>query len=61
MTEDSGIDLLISTNLEGIEFFELVESLRNALKKKVEVLPVEALKDDLNTIDDVLRNGIKLF
>ena len=48
-TEVSDVDLLISTPISGIQFYDLVENIREALQKKVDILNREQLnKKDSN-------------
>ncbi len=42
-TEKSDVDLLISTDATGLEFFGLIELLREKLKKKVDLLNSQQL------------------
>lgn len=60
-TEVSDIDLLISTKTSGLEFYGLVEMLRESLKKKVEVLSFSTLKNDTDILNEILRDGIKIY
>lgn len=60
-TESSDVDLLISGTVSGMKFYELVEELREALKKKVDLLNVEQLKDNLPLTDEILKDGIKVY
>ncbi|MBQ7934361.1 MAG: helix-turn-helix domain-containing protein [Lachnospiraceae bacterium] len=46
-TPISDIDLLISTTVTGLKFYGLIEELRLALNKKVDVLDINQLKDNL--------------
>lgn len=59
--ENSDVDLLVSTSISGIQFYDLVESLREGLKKKVDVLNVEQLKDNIDLINEILKDGIKIY
>ena len=59
--EDSDVDLLISTSISGIGFYDLVETLREGLKKKVDVLNIEELNNNLELINEILKDGIKLM
>lgn len=59
--EKSDVDLLVSTSISGIQFYDLVESLREGLKKKVDVLNVEQLKDNIDLINEILKDGIKIY
>ena len=46
-SETSDVDLLISTSEKGLKFYGLVEEIRVALNKKVDILDVSQLKDNL--------------
>lgn len=60
-TEQSDIDLLISTSISGLDFFGLVETLRTRLYKKVDLLTIDQLKDNQKLLDDILKEGIKIY
>lgn len=57
----SDVDLLISSNVKGLKFYGLVEELRVALQKKVDVLDVNQLKDNLELTEEILKDGIKIY
>ncbi len=59
--ETSDVDLLVSTSLKGMRFFELVESLREALKKKVDVLNLEQLSNNPILVNEILKDGVKIY
>lgn len=59
--ESSDIDLLVSTELTGLNFFGMVEELREALHKKVDVLNVSQLKDNIELTKEILKDGIKIY
>lgn len=59
-TETSDVDLLISTSVTGVMFFDLVEELRESLRKKVDVLNQDQLKDNVELVNDILKFGIKI-
>lgn len=59
--EDSDVDLLISTNLSGMQFFELVETIRESLRKKVDVLNFGQLADNPELVNEILRDGVKIY
>ena len=46
-TPASDVDLLISANIKGLKFYGLVEELRTALQKRVDVLDMNQLKGNL--------------
>ena len=60
-TKYSDIDLFISSNLSGLKFFELVEVLREQLKKKVDVLNQKQLENNPVLVEEILREGIKIY
>ena len=57
----SDIDLLISTTISGIRFYDLVESLREGLKKNVDVLNREQLNENPDLINEILKDGVKIY
>ncbi len=59
--EDSDIDLLISTSITGLNFFALVEELREALRKKVDILDFKQLENNMYLLNEILKDGIKIY
>ena len=57
----SDVDLLISANIKGLKFYGLVEEIRNVLHKKVDVLDINQLKDNLELTKEILQEGIKIY
>lgn len=57
----SDIDLLISTELKGLKYYDLVEKVRVILHKKVDVLDVAQLKDNMELLNEILKDGIKIY
>lgn len=60
-TPTSDVDLMIASNIKGIEFYGLVEDLRNELKKKVDVLDMNQLSNNLELTKEILKDGIKIY
>ena len=60
-TPVSDVDLLVSTSLSGMAFYDLVESLRETLKKKVDVLNGEQLTENPDLIHEILKDGVKIY
>ena len=60
-TERSDVDLLISMPLNGLRFYELVEVLRESLKKKVDLLDETQLENNSVLVKEILRDGIKIY
>ena len=57
----SDVDLLISANVKGLKFYGLVEEIRNTLHKKVDVLDINQLRDNLELTQEILKEGIKIY
>ena len=60
-TEQSDVDLLISTKETGLRFYEIAERLRESLHKKVDLLDVKQLVNNETLIDEMLKEGIKIY
>ena len=59
--ETSDVDLLVSTAVRGIRFFEISERLRELLKKKVDLLDTHQVLNNEPLLDEVLKYGIKIY
>ena len=55
------MDLLLRTDTTGIKFYGLVERLRETLKKNVDVLEVRQLTNNPELINEILRDGVKIY
>ena len=60
-TPQSDIDLLIDTGLTGLDFFGLIEELRQALHKKINLLKINQLDNNQELLKEVLKDGIKIY
>lgn len=60
-TEQSDVDLLISTDVTGLRFYGITERLRNELNKKVDLLDLRQLTDNRGLLDDILKDGVKVY
>lgn len=60
-TPVSDVDLLISANIKGLKFYGLVEEIRTALHKKVDVLDVNQLKNNIELMNEILKDGMKIY
>lgn len=60
-TGESDVDLLVCTSVTGIEFFGLVEELREKLKKKVDVLDQKQIENNFELTNEILKDGIKIY
>lgn len=60
-TQSSDVDLLISTNVTGLKYYEMVESLRDNLHKKIDLLDLKQLSNNNELLDEVLSDGVKIY
>lgn len=60
-TEKSDVDLLISTEISGLRFYGIAERLRDELHKKVDLLDLRQLTDNCNLLDEILKDGVKVY
>ena len=60
-TEHSDVDLCVSTSLKGLDFVGLSEDIRNLLHKKVDLIRFDTLKDNLELINEIMRDGVKIY
>lgn len=60
-TETSDVDLLVSMPVDGLKFYELLELLRENLKKKVDLLDVAQLNSNPMLVQEILRDGVKIY
>ena len=60
-TGKSDIDLMIVCELEGIEFFKLLDELETKLNKIVDLLRLETAIQNVKLMNDILREGVKIY
>ena len=60
-TESSDVDLCVSTSLAGLEFAGLSEAIRNALHKKIDLIRFSNLKNNIDLINEIMKDGIKIY
>ena len=59
--ENSDVDLLIASDVTGLRFFGLAESLREALNKRVDTLDLKQLENNPELMNEILQDGIKIY
>ena len=59
--ETSDVDLLISGGVTGLKFFGLVEQLREALHKKVDLLDISQLTNNAELLNEILKDGERIY
>lgn len=59
--DNSDVDLCISTTLTGLKFVGLIEELRQTLHKKVDLIRLSDLKDNLELLNEIMKDGLKIY
>ena len=59
--EDSDVDLLISTSLAGIRFVGLSEAIREKLHKKIDIIRLSNIGENMLLINEIMKDGIKIY
>lgn len=57
----SDVDLVISTQVTGLRFYEIAERLREELHKKVDLLELKQLLKNEELLKEVLKEGIRIY
>ena len=59
--ESSDVDLYISSSLTGMRFVGLIERLRQALHKKVDLIRSSELENNIELVNEILKDGVKIY
>lgn len=59
--EDSDVDLCVSTSLTGFGFIGLHNRLSEVLHKKVDLIRVDTLKDNIELLNEIMKDGIRIY
>ena len=60
-TNISDIDLCVATSLSGLDFAGLSERLRETLHKKIDLIRLNNLKDNVDLVSEIMKGGIKIY
>ena len=61
-TEKSDVDLMVDSKLHGLNFFALLEEIREALgEKPVDVLDVTHIDEGSKIQQEILSTGVKIY
>lgn len=60
-TEKSDIDLLISCDIKGLKYYALVEELREVIKKRLDILEIKQLENNIELTHEILKSGVKIY
>ena len=58
--ETSDVDLLVDTDITGLQFFGLVEEIRTALHKKIDLLRLKDIQINNPISLEILKDGIRI-
>ena len=59
--ETSDVDILVSSEVKGLRFYGFVEKIQAALHKKVDILDVSQLMENPDLLNEILKDGIKIY
>lgn len=59
--ETSNVDIFVLVREDNFNLDEMVEILRENLKKKINLFDILNLKNNIDLVQDVLRDGIKIY
>ena len=60
--EESDVDLCVATDLKGLDFVGLSESIRQALHdKKIDLIRFSTLNNNLELINEIMKDGVKIY
>lgn len=59
--ENSDVDLFLKTSTSGLLYYEMIEELRETLKKKVDVLNFDQINNNPELLNEILKDGIKIY
>ncbi len=60
-TESSDIDLLIDMPVDGMKYFELLEKLRERLRKRIDLLDFAQLTNNPDLLREILKDGLRIY
>ena len=60
-TPSSDVDLLIDSDVTGLDFFGLVEELRQKLHKRIDLLKLEQLDNNEDLLREIMKDGIRIY
>ena len=52
---------MIAYDITWLKYYGLVEELRESLKKKVDALDIEQLRNNYELLKEILKDGIKIY
>jgi predicted nucleotidyltransferase len=60
-TPSSDIDILVDSNLKGLDFVELIEDIRSALQKDIDLFDVRHIEPNSPLAAEILETGVVIY
>ena len=60
-TEDSDVDLLVDSGLQGFDFIDLGESVRMAVDRPVDIFDVTHVRKGSRVEQEIMRTGVTIY
>ncbi len=57
----SDIDLLIDTDVTGLDFYGLIEDLRSTLNKRIDLLNINQIVNNEDLLREIMKTGVKIY
>ena len=52
---------MIATDLAGLQFVGLSESIRDVLHKRIDLIRFSTLNDNLELVKEIMKDGIRIY
>ena len=59
--DKSDIDLLIDTDVTGLDFYGLIEDLRSTLNKRIDLLNINKIVNNEDLLREIMKTGVKIY
>ena len=60
-TGESDVDLMIVSEVEGLDYYDLLGTLEEKLGKKVDLIRLEAAVKNVRLMNEILKEGVKIY
>lgn len=57
----SDVDLMVVSEIEGMELYQIIDELESKLKKKVDLIRLETAVQNVKLMNEILKDGIKIY
>ncbi len=59
--ENSDIDMIIDTDITGMDYYGLIEEIREYFNKKIDLIRLKDIHDNIDLLREVIKDGIKIY